>query len=85
MGEIGGNYECFIFCKRKRAKERKSRERVENRECKVREGEAGGGGSFKFGQCLQVMKNKPGDLTSGIFQIWSTLAGYEEQARRFKP
>ena len=44
-----------------------------------------GGGSFKFGQCLQVMKNKPGDLTSGIFQIWSTLAGYEEQARRFKP
>ena len=38
----------------------------------------GGGGSFKFGQCRRVMKNKPGDLTSGIFQIWSTLAAYEE-------
>ena len=62
VGEIKGNYECFIFCNRKRAKERKSRKRVRNRECKVREGDRG-----------------------GIFQIWSTLAGYEEQARRFKP
>ena len=64
VGEIKGNYECFIFCNRKRAKERKSRKRVRNRECKVRESDRGGG---------------------GIFQIWSTLAGYEEQARRFKP
>ena len=63
VGEIKGNYECFIFCNRKRAKERKSRKRVRNRECKVRESDRGG----------------------GIFQIWSTLAGYEEQARRFKP
>lgn len=60
VGEIKGNYECFIFYNRKRAKERKSRKRVRNRECKVREGDGG-----------------------GIF--WSTLAGYEEQARRFKP
>jgi len=52
VGEIGGNYECFRFCKRKRAKERKSRKRVGNRERK-------------------------------IVQIWSMLAGYEEQARRF--
>ena len=43
VGEIGGNYECFIFCKRKRAKERKSRKRVGNRECKVRESGGGGG------------------------------------------
>ena len=29
---------------------------------------------------------KCGKVTGGgIFQIWSTLAGYEEQARRFKP
>lgn len=62
VGEIKGNYECFIFCNRKRAKERKSRKRVRNREWKVRESDRG-----------------------GIFQIWSTLAGYEEQARRFKP
>ena len=49
VGEIGGNYECSIFCKRKRAKERKSRERVENRECKVREG---GGGIFQIWSML---------------------------------
>ena len=43
------NYECFIFCNRKRAKERKSRKRVRNREWKVQESDRGGG-SFKFGQ-----------------------------------
>lgn len=42
VGEIKGNYKCFIFCNRKRAKERKSRKRVRNRECKVRESDRGG-------------------------------------------
>ena len=65
VGEIGGNYECFTFCNRKRAKERKSRKRVGNRECKVRESE-GGGGIFQIWSMLAGYEEK-----ARRFKVWN--------------